>query len=187
MRVVYGSIPGTNWESFEESTPNDVLDRTTRGILRTDPEWLADTLTQNEITAVAENFGVTVEDPGDGGDVELPADRFDVERFEGSATFTDGGITSLYYKIEVADTDDGDGDVTGLRVEATSDDGSTDSFEHLPDGPDSGAPERSNFEVGLFTDRIVEGPITVTLSAADEDSAGSFVGLTTVQFPATAE
>jgi hypothetical protein len=108
-----------------------------------------------------------------------------VERFEGSATFTDGGITGLYYKVEVADTDDGD--VTGFRVEATSDDGATDSFEHLPDGPDSGAPERSNFEVGLFTDRIVEGPITVTLSAADEDSAGSFVGLTTVQFPATAE
>ncbi|WP_257629081.1 hypothetical protein [Haloplanus salinarum] len=77
--------------------------------------------------------------------------------------------------------------MTGFRVEATSDDGATDSFEHLPDGPDSGAPERSNFEVGLFTDRIVEGPITVTLSAADEDSAGSFVGLTTVQFPATAE
>ncbi len=75
MRAVYQQnegIPGTNWQTFEESTPNEILDRTTRGILRTDPEWLADTLTQNEITAVAENFGVTVEDRATGATSNYP-------------------------------------------------------------------------------------------------------------------
>jgi hypothetical protein len=71
MRVVYGSIPSTNWKSFEESTPNDVLDRTTRGILQTDPEWLGDALTAGEVTAVEEAFGVRIGAPGDGGE-ELP-------------------------------------------------------------------------------------------------------------------
>jgi hypothetical protein len=74
MRALYQSqgTPSTTWESFESGTPNDVLDRTTRGILQTDPGWLADVLTPNEVTAVEEAFGVTIGESGDGGE-ELPA------------------------------------------------------------------------------------------------------------------
>jgi hypothetical protein len=70
MRVVYEQrgqgeeIPSTVWTTFEDETPNDVLDRITRGILQTEPEWLGEVLTQTEITAVEDSFGVTIEGEG---------------------------------------------------------------------------------------------------------------------------
>lgn len=189
MRVVYQQrggdeeLPPTTWDTFENDTPEDVLDRITRGILQTDPQWLADALTPTEVTAVETAFGVTIGDSGGGGgDIERPADRFGIERFDGSADVTSDGITNLYYMIRVSDTDD-DGDVTGFRLEATAADDTTDSFEYLPEGPDTGNSERSNFEAGLFVEQYVQGPITVTLSAADEDSAGTFVELATQTYP----
>jgi hypothetical protein len=173
-------MPKKNWETFEENTSNDVLDRTTRGILQTEPLWLGDALTSNEITAVEEAFGVTIEVPDDGGRPD-PATRFNVEQFDGSASFVEGGITSLFYQVTVSDAD-ADDDVTGFRLDATGDEGATDSFEYLPDGPGSGQPERTNFEVGLFVEGTAVPPVDVTLSAADEDSAGEFVELATQQF-----
>jgi hypothetical protein len=68
MRAVYEQNQGTlkkNWEEFEGDTPNDVLDRTTRGILQTDPQWLGDVLTPDEITAVENYFGVSIEGGGE--------------------------------------------------------------------------------------------------------------------------
>ena len=142
MRVVYQQrggdeeLPPTTWDTFENDTPEDVLDRITRGILQTDPQWLADALTPTEVTAVETAFGVTIGDSGGGGgDIERPADRFGIERFDGSADVTSDGITNLYYMIRVSDADD-DGDVTGFRLEATAADDTTDSFEYLPEGPD---------------------------------------------------
>ena len=72
MRVVYEQrgqgeeISSTNWSTFEDETPNDVLDRITRGILQTEPQWLGEALTLEEITAVEESFGVTIGTPDDG-------------------------------------------------------------------------------------------------------------------------
>lgn len=191
LKVVYQErrqgeeIPGSDWGSFEESTQNDILDRITRGILQTDPQWLGEVLTSEEIPAVEEAFGVTIEVPDDGVEPEppAPATRFSVGRFEGPPSFVEGEITNLFYKVTVADAD-GDDDVTGFRLEASKDDVEIDSFEYLPDGPDSGAAERTNFEVGLFTGQAVEAPFTVTLSAADEDSPGSFVELATQSYSA---
>jgi hypothetical protein len=186
LRVVYQErrqgeeIPSTVWSTFEDETPNDILDRITRGILQTDPQWLGEVdLTSDEIAAVEEAFGVTIEVPEDGGEPEppAPATRFSVERFDGSADPAEGGgITNLFYKVKIDDAD-GDDDVTGFRLEASKDGFVIDSLEYLPDGPDTGADERTNFEAGLFTEQAVERPFTVTLSAADEDSAGSFVEL----------
>jgi hypothetical protein len=185
LKVVYQKrgeeIPPSLWSEFESDTPNDVLDRITRGILQTEPQWLGEQLSSGEITAVEEFFGVSIGAPGDGGEVELPADRFSVDVFDGSATFVEGGITNLFYQVTVSDADDDD-DVTGFRLDATGDEGATDSFEYLPDGPASGQQERSDFEAGLFVEGTAVPPVDVTLSAADEDSAGGFVELITQQF-----
>ncbi|GAA0524289.1 hypothetical protein SAMN04488066_10680 [Halorubrum aquaticum] len=187
MRVVYEEqgegIPSTTWSDFEGNAPNDVLDRITRGILNIDPAWLGSPpLTSGEVTAVEEAFGVTIGPPDDGGEPELPSTRFRIEQFQGSGSPVEGGIMNLFYKVTVSDGDDDD-DVTGFRLEATSADEKNDSFENLPDGPDTGAAERSNPEVGLFTEQAVETPVSVTLSAADEDSSGEFVELTTQPYP----
>lgn len=67
LRVVYEETFSLDeWESFEDNTPNDVLDRTTQGVLRTEPQWLGEALTSEEITAVEESFGVTIGTPDDG-------------------------------------------------------------------------------------------------------------------------
>jgi hypothetical protein len=67
LRVIYEeTFSLAEWESFEDNTPNDVLDRTTQGVLRTEPQWLGEALTSEEITAVEESFGVTIGTPDDG-------------------------------------------------------------------------------------------------------------------------
>lgn len=67
LRVIYEETFSLDeWESFEDNTPNDVLDRTTQGVLRTEPQWLGEALTSEEITAVEESFGVTIGTPDDG-------------------------------------------------------------------------------------------------------------------------
>ena len=181
IRVVYQArgdeeIPPTTWSSFEESTPNDILDRITRGILSIDTAWLGSLpLTSAEVTAVEEYFGVSI-----GGGEMAPADRFSVGEFSGSGESRDGGVGDVFLKANVAD-DDGDDDVTGFRIDATSDDDVTDSFEYLPDGTDSGASERTNFEIPVFSEQIVEDPITATLSAADVDPGDQFVELETIE------
>ena len=66
LKVVYQErrqgeeIPGSDWTTFEDETSEGVLDRITRGILQTDPQWLGEELTQDELFAIAESFGVEI-------------------------------------------------------------------------------------------------------------------------------
>jgi hypothetical protein len=86
-------IPGTNWSEFESDTPNDVLDRTTRGILNTEPEWLGSELIPSEITAVENHFGVSIE--GEGALPEYPEEILVSENLGDRAGFnTIGGALS---------------------------------------------------------------------------------------------
>ena len=175
MRVIYqsGDIPSTTWDSFEEDTPNQVLDRMTESILDIDPAWLGGALTANEVGAVQEWFDVSIGD----GEPE-PIDPFGVERFELSANYVDGGVQDVYVQARVVDSD-GSKELAGLEVEAASSDGASDSFEYLPDGADSGANERSDFEIGLFLEQTVTAPVDVTLSAIPVGSDSQPVELET--------
>lgn len=66
LKVIYAETFSIDeWENFESDTPNDVLDRTTRGILNVFPQWLGEELSEAEQAAVLEAFGVElpVEEP----------------------------------------------------------------------------------------------------------------------------
>lgn len=70
LRVIYEETFSLNeveipWEDFESNTPNDVLDRTTRGILNVSPLWLGEELSETERDAVLEAFGEEITVPED--------------------------------------------------------------------------------------------------------------------------
>lgn len=186
LKVLYQTqqIPSTNWTDFEDDTPNDVLDRTTRGILRSGPEWLGDVLTPNEVTAVEEAFDVTIEGPGDGGEVTPPADRFGVEQFDAfrveELEIEPSRQVLFEPQAEVVDAD-GDDDLTGIRIAAELTEGG--------EGPSVTEPAEEGGGSAMIqtTDPLViplnELPVTATLSASDADSGEEFVDLGTVESP----
>ncbi|OYR62885.1 hypothetical protein DJ80_09175 [Halorubrum ezzemoulense] len=161
-------IPSTNWSDFEGNTPNDVLDRITRGILDIDPAWLGSPpLDSGEVTAVEENFDVSL----GGGEID-PADRFSVDTFDvfGLAADTQGEIGGLLYEVSIFDND-GDDDITDFRVEGTDADGDSVDYTYSLDNSVSQGGEQSltAYEASPTT-QTVSLPLTATLYASDTDS-----------------
>lgn len=181
LRALYENRAGagSSWDTFQGDTPDHVLDRITRGILRTDPEWLADVLTANEIGAVEEAFGVDIGEPGDGGEIDPPdpADRFSWSVFEADIFPAEGEMATVYFRATVTDAD-GDDDLTKIKISVGDDSESDKEIEYSAEESD-GRSEISNFELGPLEVPI---PVTATLSAADTDSDGGFVELATRTF-----
>jgi hypothetical protein len=181
MKALYENrgTSGSSWGTFEETTPNDVLDRITRGILQTDPEWLADVLTAGEITAVEEAFGVSIGEPGDGGEIDPadPAERFSWSVFEADIFAAEGEMATVWFKATVTDAD-GDDDLTKIKI-SVGDEGENSKTIVYPEEGSDGQSEISNFELGPLE---ASAPVTATLSAADTDADGEFVDLVTQEF-----
>ncbi|WP_200531282.1 hypothetical protein [Halorubrum sp. LN27] len=171
MRVIFQNqeIPGTTWGDFEENTPNEVLDRTTRGILDVNPGWLGTAMTPGEVAAVQEWFDVSI-----GGGETDPAERFTASGFDGTRESLGDGEYYIYFDatVEDADTDD---DLTAIRIDAEGADGTSGSIEGTPSEGDTAATIEFS-GVDPFSDPV-SLPVNATLSAADSDSNGSFVEL----------
>jgi hypothetical protein len=169
LKVIYAeTFSQGEWEDFEADTPNDILDRVTRGILNVDPAWLGSPpLTLEEVSAVEEAFDVSI-----GGEGPDPADRFGVELFDafGTPTETEGEVGGLLYEVYVFDADD-DGDITDFHVEGTDADGSVVNYTYSAENSvaDGGEQSLSSFEATPTT-QTVSLPLDATLFASDTDS-----------------
>jgi len=128
MRVIVENqaIPGTTWEQLEEELPDDALDRTTRGILRSEPEWLAGELTLGEIRAVNESFGAGLELPVEEPtgppliNISIPETADTGEEVSFTATDQSPAESTFNWYYGFGDPDTGDEpDGTGTSVTAT--------------------------------------------------------------------